>query len=137
MKHQFSFGIVPLKKRGNHWDALLVKRKEGFWEFPKGHAEQNEQPIEAASRELEEETGLQIKKILIPDPITIEYKFTFNNQLIDKKVFYFVAEVSGEIVLQPGETIDSLWVPLEKAQDHVTFSNSKELCQKVIQQLMD
>jgi 8-oxo-dGTP pyrophosphatase MutT (NUDIX family) len=131
MPQQKSYGIVPLRRKAHHWEALLVKRQEGFWEFPKGHSGPEESPLEAATRELKEETGLDIKKVLFSNPIKIEYKFTYDQELISKTVYYFIAEVLGTIHLQPEETIDSKWVPLEEAADYVTYANSRELCHKV------
>ena len=59
-------GIVIHKKR-----ILLVRNRlteeykndyaSGFWGFPKGHLDEGESPIEAAEREVFEETGFLVK----------------------------------------------------------------------------
>jgi ADP-ribose pyrophosphatase YjhB (NUDIX family) len=40
---------------------LLLKRKNGIWEFPGGGVDWGENPDQAAKRELKEETGLEVK----------------------------------------------------------------------------
>ena len=48
--------------------VLLIKRKQdphkGCWSFPGGFMDMNEPPEVAATRELEEETGLQLKNVV-------------------------------------------------------------------------
>ena len=45
-----------------HPGGPFWKNKDlGAWSIPKGELEANEEPLEAAKREFEEETGLQIK----------------------------------------------------------------------------
>jgi 8-oxo-dGTP diphosphatase len=41
--------------------VLVLKRKNGFWEFPGGGVEWGEHPDEAVVREVKEETGIEIK----------------------------------------------------------------------------
>ncbi|MFA6035372.1 MAG: NUDIX hydrolase [Candidatus Micrarchaeia archaeon] len=40
---------------------LVMKRKNGIWEFPGGGIEKGEEPEKAAEREAREETGLKVK----------------------------------------------------------------------------
>lgn len=39
---------------------LLVREKNGFWGFPKGHMERGETEQETAGREIKEETALEM-----------------------------------------------------------------------------
>ena len=39
--------------------ALIKMRKYGVWGFPKGRINENESPLDATKREVEEETGIQ------------------------------------------------------------------------------
>jgi 8-oxo-dGTP pyrophosphatase MutT (NUDIX family) len=57
MSTPVSAGVVPLRLTSAGW-RLLVLRAYKNWDFPKGHIEAGEAPIEAAKRETEEETGL-------------------------------------------------------------------------------
>ncbi|KAK0556581.1 hypothetical protein OC846_001025 [Tilletia horrida] len=65
-----SFGVVPIVL-GEPAKVLLIKQASGGkqWGIPKGHAEQGETALQAAVRELEEETGLKVSRFL-QDPST-------------------------------------------------------------------
>ena len=52
-----SAGIILVRKNGVRWKYLLL-RAFGYWDFPKGIVEPGESPLEAARREVEEETAL-------------------------------------------------------------------------------
>ena len=56
-----SFGIIPLRRFDDTWQAFIVQQTNTYWSFPKGHAERSETPQETAERELFEETGLVVK----------------------------------------------------------------------------
>ena len=65
-----SFGVVPVRddaKTGEQ-EFLLVQHQAGHWGFPKGHLEPGETPVQAAGRELAEETGLRRVK-LVHEPV--------------------------------------------------------------------
>jgi 8-oxo-dGTP pyrophosphatase MutT (NUDIX family) len=53
-----SAGVVPVRCRHDQWCFLLL-RVYRYWDFPKGQVEAGELPLEAAWREVMEETGLQ------------------------------------------------------------------------------
>ena len=44
-------------------DILLVRIKSGDWLFPKGGIEDGEDPLTAAKREIQEETGIEDKDL--------------------------------------------------------------------------
>jgi predicted NUDIX family NTP pyrophosphohydrolase len=63
-----SAGIILYRFRNNLAEVLLVhpggpfwaKKDEGAWSIPKGEFEDDEDPLDAAKREIEEETGVKV-----------------------------------------------------------------------------
>ena len=64
-----SAGILLYRGKKNQPEVLLVhpggpfwaKKDLGSWSIPKGEFEEGEDPLDAARREVEEETGLKVK----------------------------------------------------------------------------
>jgi len=54
---RLSAGVVVVRSAGGRWRFLLL-RAFSHWDFPKGMVEPGEDPVEAAIREVEEETAL-------------------------------------------------------------------------------
>ena len=48
--------VYVVVKNGDR--ILILRRKDGFWEFPGGGVDWGENPEDSAGRELEEETGI-------------------------------------------------------------------------------
>jgi 8-oxo-dGTP pyrophosphatase MutT (NUDIX family) len=53
-----SYGIVPVAFQDDGAPLYLILRAYRNWDFPKGGAEPGETPLQAAERELAEETGI-------------------------------------------------------------------------------
>ena len=117
-RKEISFGIIPIKEG----KTLLVKHRKGHWAFPKGHAEEGEKPEESACRELFEETGLKVTALLGP---SFEESYCYAD--VDKRVTYFLAEVSGEINIQPEEIEEVRWLTLGEAHALATFPECRRL----------
>ena len=131
-----SFGIIPLQQVEGVWRVLLILHKGGrHWAFPKGRSNPGETPLESAKRELKEETGLNVEKLLQEEPLPERYEFRRRGEIVIKTVQYFPAIVSGEVQLQPEEIQDSKWVLLKEAVRHLTFRESKEMCRILVRQL--
>jgi predicted NUDIX family NTP pyrophosphohydrolase len=68
-----SAGLLLFREVSGHLEVLLVhpggpfwaKRDEGAWSIPKGEFEGNENPLAAAKREFEEETGFTVNGEMI------------------------------------------------------------------------
>jgi 8-oxo-dGTP pyrophosphatase MutT (NUDIX family) len=131
-----SFGIIPLKQENGVWQLLLILHQGGrHWAFPKGHGNPGETAVESAKRELKEETGLDVEKLLQEDPLTERYQFYRKNEVVVKTVQYFPALVSGTLKLQAEEIRDAKWVLLKESTRHLTFREAKEMCHKLINML--
>lgn len=65
---KFSAGIVLYRRRGESLEVLLVhpggpfwfKKDLGAWSIPKGEYEPGDDPLQAARREFQEETGFDV-----------------------------------------------------------------------------
>ena len=53
-----SAGIVPVRRDEREWRFLLLRAFRN-WDFPKGVVEPGEDPLDAAKREVAEETGIE------------------------------------------------------------------------------
>jgi bis(5'-nucleosidyl)-tetraphosphatase len=126
-----SFGVIPIALRQGVLSILIVQHRSGAWLFPKGKAEDNESPHETASRELKEETGLDIEKWLDVGPFKERYRFFRAGEKIYKEVQYFPAFVQGEVVLQLEELRAARWERVELVPDAVTFQEMKKIAEDV------
>jgi bis(5'-nucleosidyl)-tetraphosphatase len=52
-----SAGVIVVRRWDDNWRYLLL-RAYRYWDFPKGLVEEGEDPLEAALREVADETGL-------------------------------------------------------------------------------
>jgi len=124
-----SFGIIPLQKIDRTWCIFLILHKEGHhWGFPKGRKNPGEDALQAAKRELFEETGLEVVKLLSEEPLVENYQFRHQRRLQHKKVCYYIAEVAGAIKLQPEEIREGKWLTLDEAREVLSFPEAKAIC---------
>ncbi len=69
-----SAGLLMFRWRGGQLEVFLAhpggpffaKKDDGWWSIPKGEIEEGEQPLPAALREFEEETGLKPAGEMLP-----------------------------------------------------------------------
>lgn len=137
MKIDQSYGVIPLQKKDDVWHVFLIQLHAGHWGFPKGHSEQGETPMQTASRELLEETGLMIRRFLSEKIFEETYFFRSKGDLVKKNVGYFIAEVEGKVVMQAEELAASQWVPFARAEEFLTFVELKKLLHEVYAQFKD
>ena len=111
-------GIIPVDNEGNTWlvGQYRYTLNEFHWEIPEGGAPLNEDPLEAAKRELKEETGLIAKKW------TRLLRLNTSNSVTDEECLIYLAEdlQDGESELEDTEAdLKVRKVPLKEALDMV------------------
>ncbi|PGT75340.1 MULTISPECIES: NUDIX hydrolase [Bacillaceae] len=97
--------------------VLLIKENKptanNKWNFPSGRIEYNEDILEAAHREVKEETGLEIK--LTGTTGVYQFMSSTNNQVF---LFHFIAEVTGgALSLEEDEIVDAKWFKVNKLSE--------------------
>ncbi len=130
MNSEHSAGFVVLLKE-RPTKILLLRYPRGYWDFPKGHLEKNESTMQAAIRELGEETGLIGVKVIPGFSHDIHYSFRGPNGPIRKTVTFFLAETHNRQVRISREHSGFAWMTFAEASRTVLYKNAKELLQKV------
>ncbi len=112
-----AIGIVPIDEEGNTW---LVRQfrytlDQYTWEIPEGGCPQDQTPLDAARRELQEETGIIAKKW------TKIAELHTSNSVTDEYGEIFLAQdlTMGEQDLEDSEDVTVQKIPLQAAYQMV------------------
>jgi 8-oxo-dGTP pyrophosphatase MutT (NUDIX family) len=139
MRHQRhrSAGIIVFRRtEGECLFLLILSRltKRPLWEFPKGGVDEGETVLQAALRELFEETGITETEVrLVPEfQRTEDYRFTSGRSerrsLIHKQVTYFLAETTkSEITISAKESSEFAWVGIPDALKRLRYKERRKL----------
>lgn len=128
MKYEKSCGAIIFRKFHGNTELLLIKHANGgHWSFPKGHVEGNETEEETATREIKEETGLDV----ILDTTFREIVTYSPKKDTQKDVVYFLAKAKTFDYIPQEEEISQIrWVELNLAAGMLTYENDKQLIVK-------
>ncbi len=122
MKKEHSAGIILcIKDDAQARLYLLLHYPRGYWDFPKGKLEEGETPLEAALREVKEETGLTAD---IYEGFTDTLKYLYKNphgEMVDKTVTYFVGHAHSREIVLSDEHIGSAWLSYTDAKKQLTY----------------
>jgi bis(5'-nucleosidyl)-tetraphosphatase len=136
----YSYGIIPFYTENNTKEVFLIHQYgsagDVYWTFPKGHAENDETPMEAALRELFEETGIAIEQLLDERTYTQQYSFKYKEIMINKAVIYYRGEaVSKNFSIQEDEVKSAGWFSFEEAREMLTYEHAKTMFDEVVSDL--
>ncbi|HLH86430.1 MAG TPA: NUDIX domain-containing protein [Thermoplasmataceae archaeon] len=123
---QISSGIITFRIVNEQVEYLFLSREEGFLDFPKGHIEAGESPLDAAKRETKEEAGLE--PVLIDGFVhEMNYFYTFRGKRISKKVIMYLGESRDfQNAKHSFEHTGIVWLPYEEAIRAIKYGNQRE-----------
>ena len=109
--------IVPTRRAADGSRVLAL---------PKGHVDPGETPIEAAEREVREETGI------VAEPIVelgeSRYWYRRDGRTIGKRVSFFLfAFLEGDFADHDDEVEEVCWLALEHAETELTHTAEREM----------
>lgn len=116
----------------NEENEILCIYRKGFWDLPKGKVDQGEKIIDAAEREVEEETGVVAKISNLAPKITY-HAYVMKGKSCIKETYWYNMKASKKNTLQPQieEDITAIeWI------DSRTFTEKKELFYPLIGELL-
>ena len=123
-----SAGFILISDNDSHnsdRSVLLLHYISGHWDFPKGNIESNENELQAATRELKEETGIENFTLLPGFKYILNYKYTRKSNLISKQVTLFLASTKVNKVRISHEHVGYQWTDINASVKQLTYSNAK------------
>ena len=129
-----SAGGLVVDRSGPEPRAALIARHDRrgrlVWSLPKGHVEAGETPEQAATREVEEETGIR-GRVLAPLGI-IDFWFVAEQRRVHKTVHHFLLEAAGgELSDADIEVVEVAWVPLRELRSRLAYADERRLLEQV------
>ena len=130
-------GGVVFRVNASESQVLVIKRN-GFWDLPKGKLEKKEAVKECALREVEEETGLESLKLkaFLCDTY---HEYVQDGIKYGKTTYWYLMEAGRSdenFSPQAEEGITNVvWVPLKEALELVEFSNLKKVLNETINRI--
>ena len=138
-KEQTSAGGVVYRRRGVKTEVALISvGEQNRWQLPKGLVGRGETPLEAALREVREETGLACEVVAELERVEYWYfsKGGARRVRFHKFVhFYLMRHVSGDVSGHDDEVNEARWVALEDAVGMLAFKGERKALEQAREML--
>ena len=130
-------GIVLVNEK-----ILLVKNRlseeyekdydSSFWGYPKGHLDGRETPVEAAEREVYEETGFKVSAVGKKPIAESRYEIKKDGKPVKKTVWFYEMNVVESFSKEPDDEIEEIAiVPFEEAYKLLAYEEDKKILKYV------
>ncbi len=129
MRFEYSAGAFVYYIEDGKPLFLLLKREKDT-DIPKGHIEKGESAIEAAKREVKEETGLE--PLFLPYfSVKTRYFFYEGKEKVMKNVKFFIAKSHTKEVKISFEHTGYSWLDKENMLEQASYKDIKEILPKI------
>ena len=125
----------------NNGHILLVNQHQSSWSLPKGHIENNELPLDAAYREIYEETGIIHLNLLSYLGNYTRFKIgkdITQDDTSEKKTLHFFLFKTNQHHTQSHDTAnpENKWIPIREVVNHLTHPKDKDFFHSIIPKIM-
>jgi 8-oxo-dGTP pyrophosphatase MutT (NUDIX family) len=114
--------IVPTRRAA---DGSLVLG------LPKGHLDEGETSVQAATREVREETGVTVE--LLAELGEVRYWYVRDRRRVAKSVFFFLFRyVSGDLSDHDDEVLEARWMGLAEARKALSYPGERDMIARAL-----
>jgi 8-oxo-dGTP pyrophosphatase MutT (NUDIX family) len=114
--------IVPTRRAADGSQVLAL---------PKGHLDKGETVLEAAIREVREETGVTVE--LIRELGEVRYWYMRERRSVAKSVHFFLfGYVSGDPADHDDEVVEARWMGLAEAQIALSYAGERQMVTRAL-----
>ncbi len=124
MKKEKSCGAICYKVENNKIYYLLIKQRKGHIAFPKGHVEQGETEEETATREIKEETNVDV---IIDTNFRMTSTYSPKENVMKDVIIFIGKVISSNIVTQDEEVAKAMYMTYEDAMESLSYERDKEI----------
>ncbi len=122
-------------------EAVIVNQNHDSWSLPKGHVDEGETILEAAIREIYEETGIKNPQFIKPLGSFGRYRIGLDGKddKSEHKTIYLFLFSSSKKELKPIDKNNPMakWVPYADIPKLLTHKNDKKFFQQCIQSIIN
>lgn len=133
MRREVSAGGLIWRRRDNRLEVVLVRPAgRQTWVLPKGHLEPGEGVVEAAAREANEESGLEVVTGDLLGEVSYVYSWrdrpAESSVRIFKRVHFFLMKcVGGDPAAHDREIDEVAWLEIGQAIHRASHKSEREL----------
>jgi 8-oxo-dGTP pyrophosphatase MutT (NUDIX family) len=99
--------------------------------LPKGHIDPGETSLQAALREVREETGVHAE--LVAELGEVRYWYRRSGRAVPKSVvFYLLRYSSGDTADHDDEVEEARWMPLAQACTELTYEGERDILERAL-----
>ena len=120
-REEISAGVVLYVVQDSRRLYLVLRYAAGHWDLAKGKREPGESDVQAALREVLEETGISDVALREGFARRIEYEFMDGSDAVHKTVTFFLGETKTMDVTLSDEHQDYAWQGYDDAVRAVTY----------------
>ena len=121
MKQEKSCGCIIINDKD---EVLLIHHNAGHWDFPKGHVEEGETEIETATREVKEETNIDVE---VDEAYRYSTKYSPKEDVVKEVIYFLAKNINDNKQAQLEEVSEVKWFAMEDAINKITFDNSRDI----------
>lgn len=130
-KSTISGGVVV-----NEYDeVIVVSQGRNSWSLPKGHIENNETELEAAIREIYEESGVKNLKLVKLLGFYERCSLDDESGKLKRRTFFLFKTLKQDLRPIDPENPEALWVHKDKVSEMLTHPKDKEFFLKILKEI--
>ena len=109
--------IVPTRRAADGSQVLAL---------PKGHLDKGETIVQAATREVREETGMVVEPV--QELGEVRYWYVRHRRRVAKSVHFFLFRpLGGDLADHDDEVLEARWMGLSEAQKALSYAGEREM----------